>query len=326
MQELVGRLTALDPEASETLRVVGYFDALIASGVGLDGLLRAAAALSAAVAGAERRGRVSRFDPTGRRLGDAEAIVRSPERSGSTFQVWLEREGALHANDEMVVERLTLAVELLEARNGPASGLDAALDPSAPISDRAAALARLRVGTEARIRLIATNVSDPLPGMPSTVMATRFGMLRASLDVSGSVSPPGRAGLGPWVRADHAPASWDGAVIAHRLTDATDPVVDAELLGAMLLLALAHDPEHPHDDVTRLHRLDALEAAILRALVEADSIRAASSALGMHHSSIQSRHEGLTRELGYDPRTPIGRARYVAATILLRLTDPAPTG
>jgi len=209
----------------------------------------------------------------------------------------------------MVVERLTLAVELLEARNGPASGLDVALDPSTPISDRAAALARLRVGAEARIRLVATNVSDPLPGMPSTVVPTRCGMLRATLDASGSVSPPGRAGLGPWVRADHAPKSWDGAVIAYRLADATDPVVDAELLGAMLLLALAHDPEHPHDDVTRLRRLDAYQAAILRALVEADSVRPASSTLGMHHSSIQSRHEALTRELGYDPRTPMGRAR-----------------
>jgi hypothetical protein len=163
MQELVGRLTALDPEASETLKVVGYFDALIASGVGLDGLLRAAAALSGAAAGAERRGRVSRFDPTGRRLGDAAVIIRSPERSGSTFRVWLEREGALHVNDEMVVERLTLAVELREARKGPASGLDVALDPSTPISDRAAALARLRVGTETRIRLVATIVSDRFP-------------------------------------------------------------------------------------------------------------------------------------------------------------------
>lgn len=27
MRELFGRLTALDPEASETLKVVGYFDA-----------------------------------------------------------------------------------------------------------------------------------------------------------------------------------------------------------------------------------------------------------------------------------------------------------
>ena len=51
MQELVGRLTALDPEASETLKVVSYFDTLVAGAVGLDSLLRGAAVLSGAVAG-----------------------------------------------------------------------------------------------------------------------------------------------------------------------------------------------------------------------------------------------------------------------------------
>lgn len=60
-------------------------------------------------------------------------------------------------------------------------------------------------------------------------------MLRATLDTSGTLTPAGRAGLGPWVRADHAPESWPGAIIAHRLTDAADPIVDATDLGAMLL-------------------------------------------------------------------------------------------
>lgn len=88
MQELVGRLTALDPEASESLKVVAYFDALVSAGVGLDGLLRGAAALSGAVADAERRGRVTRWDPHGSRL-DGEGSVRSPERVGPTARVWL---------------------------------------------------------------------------------------------------------------------------------------------------------------------------------------------------------------------------------------------
>lgn len=30
MQELVGRLTALDAEATETIKVIAYFDALVA--------------------------------------------------------------------------------------------------------------------------------------------------------------------------------------------------------------------------------------------------------------------------------------------------------
>ena len=93
----------------------------------------------------------------------------------------------------------------------------------------------------------------------------------------------------------------------------------------MLILARAYDPDVPHEDVTRLARCDAVESAVLRALVEADSIRSAATKLGMHHSSVQARHETLTRELGYDPRTPIGRMRYVAAALLLRLSDPPST-
>ncbi|NMO03498.1 hypothetical protein HH308_19980 [Gordonia sp. TBRC 11910] len=320
MQELVGRLTALDPVASETLKVVAYFDALVASGVGLDGLLRAAAAMSGTVAGAQRRGRVSRFSAGGRRL-DAEVTARHPERVQPGFDIWLERDGELHANDEMVVERLALAVELLDARRGSGNGLDTVVDESTPIGERAAVLARLRVDAGARIRLIATAIGDAIPGATSTIVSTRYGMLRATLDTTG-VAPDVVAGLGRWVRADHAPTSWNGAIVAYRLADTADPVIDATSLGAILQLAQVYDPDVPHDDVTAIGRLSALEFEVLRALVESDSIRAAAARLGMHHSSVQARHEALTRELGYDPRSPIGRMRCGAATILWRLTTP----
>jgi hypothetical protein len=48
-------------------------------------------------------------------------------------------------------------------------------------------------------------------------------------------------------------------------------------------------------------------------------VRAAAAALGMHHSTLQARHEALTNELGYDPRSLDGRARYRLARLLLRL-------
>lgn len=324
MKELVGRLTALDPVASESLKVITYFDALASGGVGLDGLLRAAAALAGTAAGAERRGRTHRFEPSGRRAEGARPVVRRPERTGAGFSVWLERDGSLHANDEMVVERLALAVELLEARRAPAGGLDVALDPSLPLEHRTAALARLRLDAGLRIRMLATPVADPAPGSPSCVVPTRYGLLRATLDATGSAWPVGRGGLGPWASADHAPESWDGAVTAFQLGDATDPVIDADQLGAVLLLARAHDPDHPHEDVVTLGRLSAHESSILRALVAADSIRAAAALVGMHHSSVQARHESLTLQLGYDPRTPTGRMRYTAAEILRRLVRAEP--
>ena len=323
MQELVGRLTALDPEASESLKVVAYFDALVSAGVGLDGLLRGAAALSGAVAGAERRGRVTRWDPHGSRL-DGEGSVRSPERVGPTARVWLERVGKEHANDAMVVERLGLAVELLDSRGAPENALDVALDPDRPMGDRTAALARLHVPADSRVRMIATDVAQAAPEAPSTVVPTRFGMLRASLDREG-LQPQGRAGLGISVRADHLPESWDSAVIAHRLTGPDHPQLDATDLGLMLRLAQTFDPEDPHEDILALRRLDERTADIARTLVEADSIRAAAAELGMHHSTVQARHEAITQELGYDVRTPVGRMRYVAAGLLLRLLNP-PTG
>ncbi|WP_073813026.1 helix-turn-helix domain-containing protein [Kitasatospora sp. CB01950] len=96
----------------------------------------------------------------------------------------------------------------------------------------------------------------------------------------------------------------------------------------MLLLAQAHDPQAPHEDVRALAALDQRSSDVLRTLVEADSIRSAAATLGMHHSTVQARHEALTASLGYDPRTTTGRMRYTAAALLLRLTDPitpAPT-
>ncbi|MFE2074137.1 hypothetical protein [Streptomyces misionensis] len=128
--------------------------------------------------------------------------------------------------------------------------------------------------------------------------------------------------FGTWVRAGHAPESWDTAIIALRLTDDSAPAVDATDLGATLLLAQAYDPQHPHHGVRALAGLDTRSVDVLRTLVEADSIRSA-AALGMHPSTVQARHETLIQILGYDPRTNIGRMRYIAAALLPRLTDLA---
>ena len=324
MRELVGRLTALDPAASESLKVVAYFDALVGHGVGLDGVLRGAAALSGVIAGAEAPdGRIIRYDPAGLRVSGEPPSERTsaPVDDGGT--VWIEREDAPHANDEMIVERLALAVDLIQARRRPAAGLEAVIDQERTAGERATGLARLRIEPGARVRLVAT-VADPRrPAAPAADVPTRWGILRATLDTGDGTPASGRAGIGPWVRADHAPESWEGAIIAYRLANAAVPVVDAADLGAMLILARAYDPDHPHEDVRALAALDRRSAEILRVLVESDSLRSAAAKLGMHHSTVQARHESLTRRLGYDPRTTLGCMRYVAAELLLRLEDPA---
>ncbi|MGH3706382.1 MAG: hypothetical protein ACRDT9_17225, partial [Agromyces sp.] len=68
MQELVGRLTALDPEASDTLKVVSYFDTLVAGSVGIETLLRGAAVLTGTTAGRAAEDRAAiRITPDGER-------------------------------------------------------------------------------------------------------------------------------------------------------------------------------------------------------------------------------------------------------------------
>ncbi|WEV24188.1 hypothetical protein OYE22_02480 [Streptomyces sp. 71268] len=329
MQELLERLTALDPEASESFRVVSYFDTLVIAGAGPDALLRGAAALSGVVAGADRRGRIDRRAPDGR-TPRTECLVRSPQRACSVGSVWLERSGDPHANDEMIVERLALSLDLVEARRSPVSGLEFVFDPARTVAERTTMLAKLRLKPGSRIRIVATRPDAPATTAASAVLPTRYGIVRATLCRTAQEPPSRPAGLGQWVRADHAPDSWDGAVIALRLTEASAPVVDATDLGALLLLARAHDPQEPHEDINSLARLDVRSTQVLRALVEADSLRSAAAQLGMHHSTLQARHDALTRELGYDPRTASGKVRYAAAEFLLRLTDlrttPRPAG
>ncbi|MFC7011591.1 hypothetical protein ACFQMH_07660 [Streptomyces viridiviolaceus] len=265
---------------------------------------------------------MSRRDPDGHSVTEAVESRRSPQMSHGDWTVWLERDGEPEPNDEMIVERLALGVELIEGRRRPERGFDAVIDAARPIAERVTLLAKHRLDAATPVRILATAADTAELGAPSAIVPTRYGLLRATLDVFGKLDPPEPVGFGTWVRADRAPDSWDAAIIALRLTDDSAPAVDATDLGAMLLLAQAYDPQNPHDDVRALAGLDTRSADVLRTLVEADSIRSAAATLGMHHSTVQARHEALTQTLGYDPRTNVGQMRYIAAALLLRLTDP----
>ena len=85
----------------------------------------------------------------------------------------------------------------------------------------------------------------------------------------------------------------------------------------------AYDPAQPaHPDVDALCELDDATLRVLDELVAAESVRAAATALSLHHSTLQARHEALSRMLGYDPRSAIGRTRYETARLLSRLRAP----
>jgi hypothetical protein len=355
MQELVGRLTALDAEASETLKVVAYFDVLVAGGVGLQSLLRGAAVLSGAVAGASDGRRTYRIGPDGDRLPDGagrdgvapDLAVGGPAQAGpapddaapggsdvrqhwparaiSNGRVWLEREGTPHANDEMVIERLALAVDLVGARGPgrPGSALEIVIDAARDIEERRVALSRLRLDPARETRIAALPLSHDPKATLSTVVATSSGLVRAVvLGRDATVSGP--AGLGIARRGDELPESFGTALLALRLLPDGEAVVDAAKLGVVLTAVSALEPVAAQQpDVAALARLDGRARAVLDELAAAESVRAAATALGMHHSTLQARHDTLTNELGYDPRSLDGRARFQLARLLLRLLENA---
>lgn len=322
MHDSMGSLSGLDPDASEPLKVIAYFDVLIREGAGLRALVRGAAALSGTVAGVELRGVTTRSGPDGKDA-DSPLAPRSSQRDCAGGSVWLERDGDPQANDDVIAERFALAVDVLETRNSPTSELEIVLDRGRRLHERTTALARLRIDPRSRVRVVATSPEQRRPPSAlSMVIPTPYGILRATLCRNETLPDASRAGIGQWATADHAFESWEGAYIAWRLTTPELPVIDATELGALLLVARSYDPESPHEEVRALARLDAHSAKVLLVLVEADSIRSAATTLGMHHSTLQAKHAWLTQELGYDPRTVNGRVRYGTAELLRRLTDP----
>lgn len=319
MRELVGRLTALDEGASESLKVIAFFDELVAGGVGVESLLRGAAFLAGTVAGAEVRGSVIRCSAGIRESGPG--ADRALERVTASGSVWLERVGPLHANDEMVLERLGFAIDVFETRRTRAGEdvVAVAIDPQHSIEDRVAALSRLRLSGESLARLVVVPATVHVRAAPSAVHPTAHGLVRVVIETTSAVQVE-RAGYGPRVRADELPSTVELAGAALRLTDDANPLVDAVDLGSLLPIALDAVRSGASDsDVHRIEHLRDGDRRIADALAAHDSLRSAAAALGLHHSTVQARHDALTRTLGWDVRTPFGRTRYTVARICLRL-------
>lgn len=322
MQELVGRLTAVDAEATETLKVIAYFDALINGHATTEVLLRGAAILSGCPAGQSVGGKTMRVDATGARSAGVPGDW--PSRSFSDGGIaWIERSGAAHANDEMILERLAIALGIAYERTSPAAAsrraLETIIDAQATAEARSDAARRLRLDTHARYRIVAT--TGPDSGVPSVVVGTAHGPVRAVL--ASETPPPDRAGIGIAMTAVSLPQSWASALIALRLSSEREPVIHADDLGALLPLAAAADST-PHDipDVAALTDLvDAHPGAerLLDAIAATDSLRAAGVETRLHHSTVQTRAGQYSEALGFDIRSPRGRVRLSLALWVHRL-------
>jgi hypothetical protein len=124
VRELAGRLAALDPDAGAAVRVIAYFDRLVASHAGLEAIVRGAAVLAgcpARLVEAERRVRV-RVTADGRR--EDVATPPEPDWPGAPIvpdgppALWLERPGPAGPVETMVLERAAAARDALDRTRG----------------------------------------------------------------------------------------------------------------------------------------------------------------------------------------------------------------
>lgn len=333
MRDLTVRLDALDPEAGAALRVIAYFDDLVAHGAGLPAIVRGAAILAACPAALVDPARHLRV-----RIGVG-GVAGAPGPRDPNWpwtplgsdggELWLERDDDPHPIDAMVLERAAAAIGSVRqrSRGGAARGGDDSadvailLDPASSRSDRSAAALRLQLAAAARVRVVAA---------PS-------GLRIEAGDHPVAVA--GRAGVGPIGSLDELPRSAAAARLALRLTAEATPadpgpwVVHAQNVGGLSVLAAAVGPEtEKHADVVLLERLAGEHPwllATLAAVAEQPSLRAAATFLHVHHSTLQERIAHADRMLGWSIGDAAGRLRLQVALLLRRLhrtatdTDPA---
>jgi hypothetical protein len=331
MQELLGRLTALDPSARETLTVITYFDTLIEAHATSEMLVRGACILTGCAVGFVADRTVLRVTSTGE--VDRSAVAPDPEvwpghPIAGTWRVWLEREGDAHVNDAMVLERLALGLGIVLERTHPAAiarrSLEVLLDSESTVEDRASAASKLRLNPTTALRMVALDAADPFGSEHHNVeLATPVGRVRAVLVLPGATLPAARIGIGVSTVPASLRESWLSALLALRLTTAREPVVDAASLGAFLLLAETSDSrDRELPDVAVLAAIDSRDPralGYLDALGRSDSVRSAATLAGIHHSTLQAHAAESSAALGFDVRSPEGRVRLALALRLHRL-------
>ncbi|MBB4689432.1 helix-turn-helix domain-containing protein [Amycolatopsis jiangsuensis] len=316
MRDLVSHLSALDPGAAATVKVIAYFDRLVEGGAGLEPIVRGAAVLAgcpARLADDERRVRL-RVEPDGRVVPAAQPPEPDwsavPVRKGGPPALWLERPGPPGPVDAMVLERASAAARgVLDRTRGRAAdpaSVEVVLDAGA--DEKTRLLAARRLGLGARARAVAT--PGPLAVPPDWMPPERA-----------------RAGLGPAVAVADLPRSWAQARVAYRFTAAEDDpgarVVDYADLGGLAVLATAIGPDTaPVADVRAVESARTTATWVLptlAAVAKTASLRAAATALVLHHSTLQGRLGHAEQLLGWPLREPSGKLRLQVALALWRL-------
>lgn len=346
MQELLGRLGALDPQASQSLRVIACFDELMSGGVALRGLVSAAAALAGAPAGFQQGQRLIRVDSRGEELsGPAPAeVIRVEIRGGASL--WIERDPSIaFANDDIILERFALAAGLrlnpatqVAGRDVVRRSLASLLDQSNTKQERLVASTELHLVAGTRYRALTAPLFTSWvhrPSGPEDVIWTSFGPVHVVIVHDGS-SPAGNPlGLGIATESHELGLSFRTALIALRLHDGTadTPICADDLGGLAEMLAELPDEDRVDRDGEGIGEImqHSWGYATIAALVDSTSIREAAREVGVHHSTMATRMESVIGAVGFDPLTGLGRTRLGIAFLRWRLRNsrvlelPSPT-
>lgn len=326
MQGLVWRLKALDSEATESLKVITYFDALVDSHANAEALLAGAAVLSGCIAGLTNSESSMRVDASGKKISAGSSQGWPSQPFGDGGRAWLERSGTELANDAMILERLALALQISFDRRSPVAvtqrAIENIIDGAISPERRGEAANQLHLDARSLYRVHAVPGSTALSG-PNVLLHTRIGVVRVAIRPASSQSGEVRAGVGVACYPGSLSRSWATAFLALRLTGAHKSVQVADELGGLLVLAEEADRKaYESDDVSAIR--DAVQGradneAILDSLSTNSSLRAVAHDLGLHHSTIQSRVRALSDTFGYDIQSPYGRVRVFVALMLYRL-------
>jgi hypothetical protein len=334
MKGLLLRLSGLDADAENAVRVIGFFDRLITGRAGLDALVRSTADLAGCPVGVHAPGQGMSLRAT----PDADVTTPGTAPAGAAVRaleggvvVWVARAGAPIPLDDMLLERFAIATAILLEHNGvprPELGdpalVELVLSEDVGTADRARALHLLGFGPAARLRVLAGTGVDTLAG-PSA----RLGRVRAVLTTEVTPLPDGsRAGIGPDLPALEVARSWAAARTALRFTSVSEPAVWWERLGSLAALAGKLGPADLTDlpDTRALDRLAAEPhgddtLAALDALCATGSARKAAAVLHRHHSTMPARLARAEAVLGFEVDSPAGRFRLHLALMLRRLRD-----
>lgn len=356
MHGLLLRLSSLDDDAASGLRVIGFFDALIAQATPIETLLRRTADLAEC--------------PVGIRIADTELTLRIAP-TGQTCdgpipddaptiqltggdKVWIERSGPPLPLDEMLLERFGLAATVSLAHHSrsvdqlsPAELLRVLLTSTDGFRQRRVLL-QLGIDASTLITVVAVagpragraDVVDQILGGRARTRTTELDKLQALLitgDLPEDLAVPvgSSVGVSDPLPAGDAATAWRQARTALRFAQPSrhphppydDPeavVVLYQRLGGFVLLAERLTPEEISavpdvrlsTDCVRSLGGDLIQT--IEAVAATESLRRAAALLHLHHNSVGHRVARAEHVLGFSISDPYAHSRLMLALVLQR--------